>query len=407
VDDRFSRAAVPAHLFDGLTRVLIGKRPQFTRGGPDHSMEESRGYWAEPFKDHAEIRSVCAPCLDEATATPFARADMLANRCAGLYRSTYLANFGLSAAAVAVALLGSVARPLLAPIATNVFAPLAKAIVGLLAKISFASGAAAFLDFIGKIPWAPVGEIFCISVVVLLTTQANKRHYHERWIEYRHLAEQIRPLRYLFALGLTLPPGSTTHYLDKERGKGGWSHWVAHRIERRLGVPNVVVTPAYLRAVRAFASHAILKEQIDYHSGNVIKLAKIEHRLHKIGEWLFGLTLVGCLLEIPVHLYLGRNPSEGGEAFQALLTLVTGLLPAFGAAVLGIRNVGEFTRLEMRSRAMGGALAHIRKAFDEDTPAHLSLASLSDELEALAEQMMSETADWRTLVITRRIELPS
>ncbi len=367
VDDRFSWLAVPAHAFDDTTRLITGKVPRFLRGGPAHSMAESRRYWAEPFKDHAEVRAVCAPCLDESIETPFARADMLATRYAGLYRSSYLANFVLSAAAVAVALLGSVTA------------------------FKFAS----------------IGEILCILAVIVLTIQANRRHYHERWIEYRHLAEQIRPLRYLFTLGLTLPPDSTTHYLDKERGKGGWSHWLAHRLERRLGLPNVVVTPAYLRLVRAFASHAILQEQVKYHADNVTKLARIEQRLHTIGQWLFGLTLAGCFVDIPVRLYLDDYCPKCSGVIPASLTFITGLLPALGAAVLGIRNVGEFTRLEMRSRAMGGALAHMRKAFDEDEPAHLSLASLSDELEALAQQMMSETADWRTLVITRRIELPS
>lgn len=367
VDDRLPWLAVPTHAFDRVTRVILGKWPRVIWGGPGRAFEQSRDYWAAPFSEHAEVRSACGPCLDPQIATPFARADMLANRYAGLYRSTYLANFALSAAAVAFALWGAVYENHL-------------------------------LGF---------GEFAAIIVVILLTWQANDLHYHQRWIEYRHLAEQIRPLRYLFALGLTLPPDDSSHYLDRERGKGGWSIWLAHRVERRLGVPNVVVTPAYLRAVRAFASHAILKEQIEYHHDNVGKLAKVEHRLHRLGEWLFGLTLLGCGLELLLYFAVLRSCEGCHWEISHGLTFVTGLLPAFGAAVLGVRNVGEFTRLEMRSRAMGEALGHIRKVLDEDEPAHLSLASLSEELEALAAQMMSETADWRTLVITRRIELPS
>jgi hypothetical protein len=56
---------------------------------------------------------------------------------------------------------------------------------------------------------------------------------------------------------------------------------------------------------------------------------------------------------------------------------------------------------------MREGLLRMRKVFDEDEPIDFSLASLSEDLEALADQMMLETADWRTLVSARRIELPS
>jgi hypothetical protein len=75
--------------------------------------------------------------------------------------------------------------------------------------------------------------------------------------------------------------------------------------------------------------------------------------------------------------------------------------------MVGVRNVGEFTRLELRSDAMKRALEKARTSLDEPTSISGGRRHLAVELEALAVQMMSETADWRTLVITRHIELPS
>ena len=357
--------------FDIMVSLILLK-PRFSQP-PRRGrwLEQSRGYWSEPFEGHAEVKAVSAPCLDDAISTPFARADALATQYAGLYRSTYLANFLLSAAAVAIAL----------------------------------SGVIWDLPLLLGLPVASSGELICIGLVMFLTWQASRRHYHERWFEYRHLAERLRPLRLLFGLGLTLPPDSSNHYLERQRGKGNWSSWLAHRLERQLGVPNVVVTPTYLRAVRGFASHAILQEQIDYHSRNVVKLATIEHNLHKLGQWLFGLTVVGCAIHGGLQIYVAKTPDT--KWLGDTLNLVTGLLPALGAAVLGIRNVGEFKRLEMRSQGMRQALDHMRTVFNDDEPSHLSRKSLSEQVEALAAQMMSETADWRTLIITRHIELPS
>jgi hypothetical protein len=367
-EDRTHRLAVPSRAFDVAVRLILWRWPLISLRPTTDRQDESRRDWAAPFEGHPEVEAACAPCLEDQIATPFSRADALANRYAGLYRSTYLANFLLSAVAVAVALYGAVFDQ----------------------------------------PLTAVGELVFIGLVITLTWQAVHRHYHERWIDYRHLAEQIRPLRYLFALGLTLPREESAHYLERERGKGGWSNWLAHRLERELGVPNVAVTPAYLRAVRGFASHAILEEQLTYHRNNVAKLAKVEHRLHKTGEWLFSLTAVGCMLHLVVHFVFWDDlPHRLALSLSHGLTFVAGVLPALGAAVLGIRNVGEFGRLEMRSRAMAAALQHMHKMFDENEPSHLSRISLSEELETLAAQMMSETADWRTLIITRRIELPS
>jgi hypothetical protein len=318
-----------------------------------HWLSESLDYWQAPFDGHEHVQAACQPCLDERVSTPFARADALATHYAGLYRTTYLLNFCLSALAVGCAMFAAT-------------------------ESEGASG------------W----EFGSILGVIALTSFANLRHYHERWVDYRHLAEQIRPLRYLFPLGLPLPQARAAQYLDHDRGGESWIEWLVHRVERELGLPGVAVTPTYLNAVHDFATGAILEEQISYHRRNKAKLAKVDHRLHLLGLGLFGLSAITCLIDL-------------SGVKSNLLFRLSGILPACGAAVLGIRNIGEFARLELRSQGMEAALAETRAAMTRPPEEDQKRSVLSAHLEALAVQMMSETADWRTLVITRHIELPS
>lgn len=342
-------------------------KPPKLRWLADLWMQESRGYWTAPYHAHDHVKAVCQPCLEDRISTPFARADALATQYAGLYRTTFLVNFALSAFAVGCAIFAAT-----------------------------------------EVHNAPIFEVIAILAIIGLTTLANARHYHERWIDYRHLAEQIRPLRFLFPLGLPLPQPRAAQFME-HGAAASWTEWLVKRLERELGLPSVSITPAYLNSVHDFATKSILQEQIDYHGRNRSKLAKVDHRLHRIGIVFFAITAVACYFDLfkPQAKLLFELIHLQEETGENLLLQASGILPALGAAVLGIRNIGEFARLELRSKGMEAALVETKTNLVKPPEEDQQRAVLSAHLEALAVQMMAETADWRTLVITRHIELPA
>ena len=101
----------------------------------------------------------------------YAWADKLADWYADHYRSAYLSVYILSAVAVLVALV----------------------------EPEVLQGA--LLEFI------------FVGIIVLLVWSGSKRHWHERWMEYRLLAELIRQIRILIPLGGGRPLPSTPVHL--------------------------------------------------------------------------------------------------------------------------------------------------------------------------------------------------
>ena len=67
---------------------------------------------------------------------------------------------------------------------------------------------------------------------------AHANHWHERWTEYRLLAELIRELRFLVPLGGGKPlpriPAHLAVYGDPART---WMYWYVRAIAREIGIP--------------------------------------------------------------------------------------------------------------------------------------------------------------------------
>jgi hypothetical protein len=344
----------------------LGEFARTSAAVPD-AFEASRAQWAALFPRESTLAAICAPCMAGPPTEAFARADTLASRYASRYRHAFVVNFVLSAVAVGLALLGERIHP-----------------------VAFR-----------------VAEIVSIVVIVALTGIANGLNWHQRWIEYRHLAEQLRPLRFLFPLALALPKSHTGRPLQADEHLTAWADWLVRRVEITLGFPSTEFAPDYLTGVRDFVIKDILEEQICYHRRKAKRMRGLDSLFHTFGTILFGFTAVACVFDI-IDLV---NPGAGGwlatlHHWQPVVIFAAGVAPAFGAALLGIRNIGEYDRLERRSSAMAAALDQTRADLTHEDGRRLRRGRLAQHLEAIAAQMVSETADWRTLVITRRIEWP-
>ena len=104
---------------------------------------------------------------------------------------------------------------------------------------------------------------FVVALAVIFNTKFGVRHeWHRRWLDYRQLAERLRPLRSLKLLGVAAPdpPGS-----PPIRSPRRWIDWYAAGVWRAMGCPTGGSTRRR-RAARpdAISCHEIAP-QIAYH----------------------------------------------------------------------------------------------------------------------------------------------
>jgi hypothetical protein len=237
---------------------------------------------------------------------------------------------------------------------------------------------------------------FIVIVGILINTRIGNRHqWHRRWLDYRQLAERIRPMRSLKLLGLAAPdhPGTATNPVARR-----WIDWFAARAWRAIGCPSGVVGAVSTRRLgHAMATHELMP-QIAYHRTSARQMHKLDHRLEKLGTMMFAVTLVGCGALISV---VWVNP-EWVHANIGWFALITAGPPAVGTAILGIRMHSDLGARAARSENTAALLETIAVELEQ---CELSLMRTADLGEEAARAMYSDLEDWRLISQQHELEL--
>jgi hypothetical protein len=190
--------------------------------------------------------------LREVLLPRFIWADTLAVHFSHLYRSAYVMAYLLSAVAVFIALGG----------------------------LFFDSGHNAL-----KVKaFLVVLELVVIGWILAMIVIGRRRLWHERWLDYRALAENLRHGRFLafvseFGRIRSETPGG-------EEREPPWILWYLRATMREIGLPNAKLDGTYQwRLLNATLSHEIAgpEGQIAYHRANSESARLIDHRLHQLG----------------------------------------------------------------------------------------------------------------------------
>jgi hypothetical protein len=244
---------------------------------------------------------------------------------------------------------------------------------------------------IGRV--AALIELCMIAAILLLTFYGRRRRWHERWLNYRQLAELLRQFSFLGPLACQLPSPQLPAHFGRDPHRP-WVDGMFRMIARDLGLAPGKTNRHYRTALGAWVN-SILTEQIKYHENNAKMMRKLNHQLHRVGTVLFVATLLACI----THLAFGES---------VWLLLAATVLPAFGAAFYGISNQGEFARIADRSQAMSRELEAVQ---NKDLSAALlrgdeSLTELRKVAERVAGSMIAETVDWNFVFRFRSLNLP-
>ena len=306
-----------------------------------------RGEW-ETFRTRcAEAYGVTAPL--DLLEQSYSRADRLATRFAQTYRSGHIFNFLLAALAVMI-------------------------------------GLSAFM-----LPWAKL-ELAALELIVTVAIIVNSfvgsnREWHRRWLDYRQLAERLRPLRSLKLLGVAAPdpPGSVTNPVALR-----WIDWYAAAVWRAMGCPSGTVDAERAQLIsRAIADHELVP-QIAYHRASSHQVEALDKRLERISLFLFIGTLA-----VSVAVLIGL--AAGGTwvtRYSNWTTLISSGFPALGTAIFGIRFQGDFGGTAVRSLATADLLAGIDRELRTDD---LTLPRAANLVEQASRAMFVDLDEWRLI----------
>jgi hypothetical protein len=263
-------------------------------------------------------------------------------------------------------------------------------------------------------------ELAMLLLIVFLLGFGWRRQWHERWMEYRLLAELIRQLRFLIPMGGGRPfPRVPTHLGVYGNLTQTWMYWHMRAIARATGIPQAKVNRTYVLDSLDYLAKVVgvtRGGQLTFHMDTEKRSENIAHRLHWASAIFFSLTIGSILLHFvldlseswrPLHWLHDHLSSAYREGLQGWLVLASATLPALGAALAGIKNQGEFARLARRSAAMADGFKRFAEQIEALQSAGSStvnapkLSQVGSLAGKIADVMVEEVSDWRVFFIDR------
>lgn len=346
--ERQPRSLLPAGWIWGVFWNLMLLRPRLPALRVPGFQRHAEAEWRREWSAQPDLPPGVTAWLESALRGHYAWADGLASYYGNMYRSAFVLNYFLAVAAVLLALFGR--------------------------------------EFIKT-----VIAIAIILLILVNTEIGRRRRWHERWIDYRMLAESLRQFRFLALLGRLPPfsrPPAHSAYGDPT---DSWMMWHLRAVERQAGIVGARFDAAYIEACRALMLDVLVSGQIDYHRESARRLATLDRRLRRLGVATYAGVLAALLALLLVR--------------SGLLTIAEAVLPALGAALAAIRGQAEVERLVKRSRAMSRQLERYAADLEQLAPAP-SAAAVARIAESAAETMISENLDWRVVFQERPLDLP-
>lgn len=251
-------------------------------------------------------------------------------------------------------------------------------------------------------------ELIVILFIIGIYRKGKKQRWHEKWIEYRALAEMLRGSRFLAYLA---EYGRIQRADAFEASAAAWFLWYLRATVRELGLPHGVLDGTYQYALLTAVERHVVKDQLKYHQRNASTLSRMNDLLHKMIDGCFIMTLTILVLFFliwPIGLrsvwLQDKINIYRGEIMHSM-TFIAALLPALGAALAGIRDTGDFHGFAHRSVRTVTALKNVE--LDLITAKHVvSLDDTNSVLVATAEVLTEDLAAWQSLYSGKRLTLP-
>jgi hypothetical protein len=241
------------------------------------------------------------------------------------------------------------------------------------------------------------GELATLLLILALIWLGLRREWHERFIEYRLLAELYRKQQALAPLGWTLPIVAVRGVVEADRA--AWVAWLFAAEDRAAPFPRGDLADAARGASRSGVLEGLILEQHRYHTARG-KIAEAAGRtLARLGEYLFAAVLACVVLKL---LFADELMHEGLAVLFAVLATV---LPGVSAAFVGIRAYAELQLLAEQSYHMAAELERARGRLERLDPWRALVSQdIGAEAALVATLMLQDLDGWARLFRVKVME---
>jgi len=224
----------------------------------------------------------------------------------------------------------------------------------------------------------------------------RQQRWHERWIDYRGLAERFRYAELRIGIPATTQASESddwcTRYFNEEFARAAAS---AGTVTHRARILS-----------------AAIYEQQQYHRSNAHICNVLSRRLQRWTVRFFLIALAGVLVELAFG-FSCLFPEQGAllcrdATKHCWLYLAVGL-PAFAAALHGIESSCEWSKLARSSTSIARALDELRTKLEALLKCGHDMAGQDDGLDSLITRFLQVTTDeatgWRATLWDKNVPL--
>ena len=250
-----------------------------------------------------------------------------------------------------------------------------------------------------------VGKVLELVPVLLVATwlvRRSRRHrWRDRWLNYRQLERSLNYAAYLALQGRSLRLSPPAHVAEFHK-EAWWVGWYLGVVLRNAGSPSVVMDNHY-----RFQVHALLKtlvdEQAKFFTAEQAEHKETDHWLEQWHEWCLWGAIGVTVLYLVCYI---ASPWAGPVAYRYVrqpAAFLAASLPAAAAALLAIRQHGEYAQQEGRYQGMIAAMeVHGRQLSDVEAIASgEALASITAEI---VETLLQELYQWRGMLQPKQVQ---
>jgi hypothetical protein len=247
---------------------------------------------------------------------------------------------------------------------------------------------------------------------MLWRVRIGRQHaLHERWLDYRSLAERTRHLGTLWPLARTTPLVRVPVDPTPDDPRFGWVGWLLRAVAREAGLVPGRLDGRHPDAARRLVIRVEATEQTRFHRARRSRLGRLTGPVERMTELLVVLALVLSLLQHTdlagqaIALFSDLEISRVVALEQRLwvvLAAVATALPALAAAIHGFLGTADLEGIALRSAAIEGRLGQLQGHLARLDP--VDLGSVGEIALEMTRAMEGELGSWHTAAASRRLQ---